>query len=166
MQLQLDQWEVKDMELNPYKVERLWHTLQRHKTLFSDITSGDASNFILAIMSQNTMWFEVRERGILVGLIWFSDLHQVVDITAHMAFFDRRSFEKLNVCRQVVKWMFANMAIHRITVTPPAIYHATIKLLKRLGFVHEGTKREAVLIGGRWHDQLIFGITRSESEGM
>ena len=99
----------------------------------------------------------------MVGIVWFGDMDQVVDCTAHMVFFDRQPAEKLELCRTLMQWMFDQFPLHRITVTPPAIYHATIRLLEKLGFTKEGCKREAVLLGGKWNDQLIFGITRKEA---
>ena len=162
--VQVDKWTIHEMELSKEKVSALWEILQRYKTIFSDITKMDPGNFVQAITSPESMWFEVREHDILIGIIWFGDMHQVVDCTAQMVFFDRRPAEKLEVCRAMMKWMFRSFPIHRITVTPPAIYHAVIRLLEKLGFKREGCKREAVLMGGKWNDQLIYGLTRTEVE--
>jgi hypothetical protein len=162
MKITSGKWEVQDMTLNPAKVMYMWELLQRHRTLFSDLTWGDIDNFVRAIASTNTLWFEVREHDVVVGIIWFDDMHLVTDTLAHMVFFDRMPVEKLEVCNQVIKWMFTKFPIQRITVTPPAIYFMTIKLLRRLGFTQDGCKRQAVLIGGEWKDILIFGITREE----
>lgn len=159
----VDKWAVREMELTPEKVKALWNMLQKYKTLFSDLTRQDLNNFVQVISAPHTMWFEIVEYDAVVGIVWFGDLYQVVDCAAHMVFFDRQPAEKLEVCKTLMKWMFDNFPLHRMTVTPPVIYHATIRLLERLGFKEEGCKREAVLIGGKWNDQMIFGITRNEA---
>jgi RimJ/RimL family protein N-acetyltransferase len=162
--IQLDRWEVDHLRLSWEKVDQLWQMLRKRKTLFSDLTRDDFLNFVQAISSPNSVWLEVREQGVVVGLIYFSEMHKVVDCTGHMVFFDRRPAEKLDLCRAVVKWMFDSFPLHRMTVTPPVVYHATSRLLGRLGFTREGSMRQAVLLGGKWIDQLIFGITREEVE--
>lgn len=160
--LVVGRWVMRHLTLTPYKIKALWEMMQRHRTLFSDITRGDPANFLHSLMSPDSMWFEVREVGVVVGLIWFDELHNIVDCGAHIVFFDRRPTEKLPLCREALRWIFMNTAVHRITVAPPAIYHKTIKLLVSLGFTLEGRKREALLMGGNWVDQVIYGITRSE----
>lgn len=164
MNIQVENWEVRDLELNPEKVQVIWKALSRHMSLFSDLTRGDFSNFVRVLQSDHSMWFEVRRNGILLGLIYFSELYQVVDVNAHMAFFDRNAYEKMPVCREVVKWMFKNFPIHRMSVSPPTMYRGTVRLLDDMGFVREGVRREGVLITGKWRDQVLFGITRTEVE--
>lgn len=159
-----DRWTARDLALSPEKFEAVWELLSRHKTLFSDITRGDEDNFIFTVLQRNSFWFEVVEYDTVVGIIWFGDLHQIVDCSAHMVFFDRRPAEKIHITKKVVQWMFNNTAIHRVSVPIPSIYHSTIRLLGRMGFKHEGTKREALLLGGNWVGQCIYGITRPEVE--
>lgn len=153
---------VEPMVVSPDKIRLIWQRLQKHKTLFSDLTRGNVGLFVREIMDSNTLWFEVRNRGVLVGLIWFEELGQVIDCVVHIVFFDRQPNEKVAVCRELMKWMFNNFPLQRITVTPPAIYYGTIRLLGVLGFTKEGCKRRAVLLGGKWNDVLIYGITREE----
>jgi len=83
-----------------------------------------------------------------------------------MAFFDRKAGDKAEVCKAVIKWMFKGFPIHRINVTPPELYRATIHLLRRIGLKEEGVKRESVLLGGKWRNQALFGITRTEAEAL
>src|ERR1041385_570684 len=39
---------------------------------------------------------------------------------------------------------------------------APARLREKIGFSFEGSKYQSVLLGGRWVDQSIYGITRSE----
>lgn len=157
-----EKWSIEEMTLSVEKLQQLWKVLQKHKTLFTDLTRGDPANFLRTVMAPGTMWFEIREHKVLIGIIWFGDIQQVVDCTGHMVFFDRRPAEKAPVCRKLMGWMFNNLPMERITVTPPVIYHGTIRLLEHLGFFLEGRRYRAVPLGGKWVDQCIYGITRNE----
>jgi len=158
----VDRWTVREVELTPEKTDAIWQMLKKYKTLFSDLTRDDPQNFVKIITDKDTMWFEVIEYDVIVGIIWFGEMWKITDCEAHMVFFDRQPSEKVGVCKEMVKWMFANFPLHRITVAPPAIYHATIRLLEKIGLKREGCKRQSVLIGGKWNDQLIYGILRNE----
>jgi hypothetical protein len=159
-------WEVHNLTLTREKIDWLWHTTSKHQTLFSDLTRGDFDNFFSALTQPNTMWFEVREEEEIVGIIWITDLELVVDVNAHMMFFDKKPAEKAQICRELIKWAFENLAIHRVTVPVPEIYHATYRLVEKLGFKYEGTKREAVLIGRKWYGIKHYGMTREEALGL
>ena len=166
MLMQVERWTVQDMTLTPEKIKQVWKMLKRQRTLFSDLTTNDVSNFVNVITAPNSIWFEVREHGAIVGLVFFSDLHQIVDCTAHMVFFDRNIMEKQKVCVMLIQWMFREFPLQRMSVTPPRLYKKTIHLLKTIGFQQEGLKRRASLIGGRWWDQAMFGLTRAEAEAL
>lgn len=162
MIIQLGPWIVKDLKLSKEKILQLWSMMQRHKPLFSDLTQGDFGNFVRCITGPHTMWFEVRKQNILVGIIWFGGLEQEVDVQGHMMFFDRKPAEKLQIVRATVQWMFENFPLQRLTVEIPSIYTSLNRLLVKIGLTFEGKKREAVLLGNKWRDILIFGVTRKE----
>lgn len=166
MILTVDEWVVQDLTLSPEKLKQVWKMLKRQRTLFSDLTTNDVSNFVAAVTSPNAIWFEVREEGTMVGIIWFGDLHLITDCEAHMVFFDRNILEKKDLCIEVMRWMFHNFPLERISVNPPMMYKKTIYFLKVVGFKQEGLKRRSTLIGGRWWDQAMFGITRTEAEAL
>lgn len=160
--LMVDKWTVKEMVLTWEKVEALWGVMQRFTTLFSDLTRGDFNNFFKVLTQQQTLWFEIWEDEELVGMLWLTDMALTVDASAHMAFFDRRPAEKEAVVRALIKWVFEHYPFHRLSVSVPRMYHATHRLVERLGFRREGTKREAVLIHGKWDDVKQYGLLRSQ----
>lgn len=166
MILEIGKWHVQDMTLSPDKLRQVWRMLRKQRTLFSDLTSGDVGNFVASVTSSNSVWFEVRQNGVIVGIIWFGDLHLVTDCLAHMVFFDREILDKKEVCIAAMKWMFRNFPLQRMSVTPPVMYKKTINFLKIVGFKQEGLKRRGSLIGGRWWDLAMFGITRIEVEAL
>ncbi len=42
---------------------------------------------------------------------------------------------------------------------------ASIRLHKKLGFVEEGRRRRNLFFNGRYHDDVLFGLTREEFDG-
>jgi RimJ/RimL family protein N-acetyltransferase len=41
---------------------------------------------------------------------------------------------------------------------------ASIQLHRKLGFVEEGRRRRQVFFNGKFHDDVLFGLTREEFE--
>ncbi len=160
--LSVEKWQVREMELTQEKVKALWELLQRYPSLFSDLTKGDQKSFVSTLLVPDSVWLEIVDYDVPVGIVWFGELNQVIDTNAHLVFFDRRPAEKLELCKEIVRWMFLNFPLQRITASPPVIYMATTRLLNKMGFTREGTKRKAALIGGKWVDMAIYGITREE----
>lgn len=158
-------WTVVEMVLDQAKVLHLWRVVQMHKTLFSDLTRGDYENFVNTLTSAAAQWWEVWAGDELVGVAWMTGLEQIVDATVHLAFFDRQPTEKADVCKALISWVFSEYPmLHRLTANPPEMYHATKRLLERIGFKWEGRKRQAVLMGGKWHDQQWYGYLRPGAE--
>jgi hypothetical protein len=164
--VEFDRWTVKDTILSIEKMQLIWHMLCRHQTLFTDLTRNDEMNFVHSITSHNSLWFDVFEHEVLVGIVWFGDMQELTNCTGHMVFFDTRPAEKVRLLQLLVKWMFANFPLHRISVTPPVIYWALIRLLERVGFAREGLKHESVLMRGKWMDQAMYRILRTEVEAI
>lgn len=158
-------WRLREMVLTWEKIGILWETMKRHNTLFSDITRDDSANFVEALTTPNTLWMEVwKGDEEIVGVLWVTDLYVTIDANVHCVYFDRAPAEKDGITWEAVKWFFRNFPAQRLTAPVPALYHATIRMLKRIGFTEEGRKRNAILISGKWSDQLLFGITRPEVE--
>lgn len=57
---------------------------------------------------------------------------------------------------------FGEMGLHRVDLRVLAFNTRAIRCYQACGFVHEGTEREAALIGGGWHDDWIMGILAGE----
>lgn len=155
---------VHEMVLTPRKIQWLWEECQKYPTLFSDLTKGDIRNFISFLETPGSYWMEVYDTRHLVGIIYVMNLDQITDCDCHMIFFDRKATDKVPLCRALVRWMFKEFRLHRLSAPVPAIYHATIRLVKNIGFKLEGTKRETLMIGGRWVDELQFGILEAEMD--
>ena len=176
--LEFDRWRVVEMQLTPEKLKWLWEEMNRYRTLFSDLTRGDVENFYDLITSPNSLWLEIYENGYLpggnnsdinpywgkmIGIAYWTGMQNLMDADAHLIFFDRKPAEKADLCREIIRWFFdRNPEIHRMSATLPHIYHATIRLAKKIGFRIEGRKRQSQLMGGRRVDEVMLGLLASE----
>jgi ribosomal-protein-alanine N-acetyltransferase len=65
--------------------------------------------------------------------------------------------------RAVVRHGFEQLNLNRIYAETIADNHPSVRLLERLGFVREGTRREHSLEeDGLFHDSAIYGLLRSD----
>lgn len=154
---------VVELELTKDKPKVLWECVKHYPTLFSDLTRGSEENFAALLADPNSFWLELQDdKGTMKGIIYLTNLQWTFDADAHIVIFDRELADKVQVCKQVIEWLFINFPLNRLTASIPAIYFATIRFAKRLGFKEEGIKRKVYLIGKRWVDEQILGILRAE----
>jgi hypothetical protein len=161
--LAFDGWEVKELALTWEKVDSLWEIIKEYRSIFSDLTRDDKANFKRLLLSPDTFWLEAYKDGTLTALIYLLGLDHSVDATAHLVLLDRDAKTKTELIRRTAAYIFDAFPINRITVPTPVIYFATVRMLERAGFVREGVKRGAFLLGGKWHDIAIYGLLRREA---
>jgi [ribosomal protein S5]-alanine N-acetyltransferase len=58
----------------------------------------------------------------------------------------------------VCQLAFQRLKLHRIDAAVFEFNTRSMKLLQRLGFKREGKKREILRRGGRWYDEVAFGL--------
>lgn len=177
-------WKAHEMVMTLPKVEWLWEQMKRYRTLFNDLTRGDLENFTAIITSNDSFWIEVmNEKQECVGIVYWTGLNRIIDADVHymffdwrwvtprkvteadvhLMFFDRRPAEKVELCKEIAKWFFReNPQVNRMTATLPEIYHATIRLARRIGFKHEGKKRQSQIMGGKFVDEFVLGLLAEE----
>jgi RimJ/RimL family protein N-acetyltransferase len=66
----------------------------------------------------------------------------------------------------VVAYAFGGMALHRLSVRVLTFNERAIRAYHRCGFRVEGREREAALIDGAWHDDLILGLLDHETRAL
>jgi RimJ/RimL family protein N-acetyltransferase len=66
--------------------------------------------------------------------------------------------------RALVDLLFTRGGLRRLVATVSVDNARSIRLLERLGFVREGTMREAYRIEGRLVDQHVYGLLRREHD--
>ena len=160
--ISFDEWEVKELMLTWEKVDALWEVVKQFRSIFSDITRDDKANFNRLLTSPEVYWLEAYKAGELKVLMYVQGLENGIDAAGHMVSLDRETQDKTRLVREIAKYLFANFPINRLTAPTARMYFATCRLLQRAGFTEEGVKRQAFLLGGRWHDIVIYGLLRSE----
>lgn len=61
-------------------------------------------------------------------------------------------------CRAVITHAFEELDLHRVQIRCATGNAKSCAIPRRLGFVHEGTAREAELVNGKYLDLHIFGM--------
>jgi RimJ/RimL family protein N-acetyltransferase len=62
----------------------------------------------------------------------------------------------------VCRIAFRTLKLHRVDASVFQFNPRSMKLLRRLGFVAEGRKRSVLNRGGRWHDEVLFGLLATD----
>ncbi len=97
-----------------------------------------------------------------VGLYYLTDIREF-EATAHFTFFDRRFRGRLDMTKQMLKYVFDRYGFQRLNVYIPMYAKpATETFVRMLGFLQEGRKRKAVYFHDDWFDIKMFGLLRSE----
>jgi RimJ/RimL family protein N-acetyltransferase len=61
---------------------------------------------------------------------------------------------------------FNVMGLHRIGIRVLAYNHRAIRAYEKCGFVVEGREREAGLVDGAWHDDIMMGLLSHEFQSL
>lgn len=161
--IHLEPFDVVELKFDLDTAKWLWWEMNKYRTLWSDVTRGDFRTWYATITMTDSFWLEILHEGEPVGVFYWTDLRQITDCNVHAMFFDRNLVSKTEICVRIIAWFFQNFPeVHRMTATVPAIYHATVRLIKRIGFKYEGRKRESLLMYGNKVDEMIFGLLASE----
>jgi ribosomal-protein-alanine N-acetyltransferase len=56
---------------------------------------------------------------------------------------------------------YGALRLHRVEAASIPTNKASIRLLEKTGFQHEGLAREYLCINGVWQDHLLFGRTKT-----
>lgn len=64
---------------------------------------------------------------------------------------------------EVVRWAFRDLHAHRVKVAAATDNHASLAVIRRLGFRFEGIAREAERCAGRWLDHAVFGMLATDA---
>lgn len=163
--LEVGSWKVHELILTYEKVGWIWTEMQNYRSLFSDLTRGDVNNFWNLISMPDSYWVEISGADEnLVGIVYVTNIQQILDADVHLIFFDRRPAEKTELCKKIAAFLFDKFHFHRMTATVPVIYYATVRLAQKIGFQMEGKKRQSQLMGNRWVDEVILGLLYNEVE--
>ena len=67
-----------------------------------------------------------------------------------------------DITLRVLRYAFEDLHLHRVDPRVLAYNTRAIRCYRGCGFVEEGREREAALVDGHWHDDVIMGILARE----
>ncbi len=107
--------------------------------------------------------FSIRDRKThalygVIGLEMFAHLHQSVELGYWLRHDVTGHGFMTEACRTVLSWSFARLNVHRVRVAAATDNHASLNVIRRVGFRFEGIAREAERCHGRWLDHAVFGL--------
>lgn len=156
-------WKVRELPLDAVKAAWLWEKVQTFKTIYSDLIPDKATAFAAMLQNPFSFWLEIVGEEGPVGLFYVDGLDQVVDANIHLLFYDRKLGDKSELIKEMIELVFRRFpGLHRLTAALPDIYFGTKRLALRSGLKPEGVKRQALLIGGRWVDEALYGVLAHE----
>lgn len=131
------------------------------------ITRDGAERWVDSLMRHPHAW--IIERGTLIGEIRL-DRVDPVDRRASLAvgILEPAALGKgygTEAVRLVLRHAFATLGLHRVSVRALAYNERAIRCYAKCGFVEEGREREAALVDGMWHDDVIMGVLDREFAG-
>ncbi len=132
------------------------------------MTEADAEREIEGLMKRDYVW--VIDAGSFIGHVRLDR----VDLN------DRRASIAIGIADAsrlgqglgsqaialVQGYAFNSLRLHRLSLRVVAYNRRAIRAYEKCGFVIEGREREAALVDGEWHDDVIMGILDREHASM
>ena len=114
--------------------------------------------------------FAIRDRTTrkflgVVGLESFAHLHQSVELGYWLRTDACGRGFMTEAAQATVAWAFRDLKAHRVRVAAATDNHASLAVIRRLGFRFEGIAREAERCHGRWLDHAVFALLATDRRG-
>lgn len=153
-----------DPYLTPNKIQQIWIEYSKHDVLFSDYTKGEVEPFLDMLFSPRAVIAEIHRLSdsSVTGLLMLTKVIPRFDALGHFAIWDRKVKGKEPLIWEMMRLWMDEFDLHRLSVETPGFGKGLIRMIERLGFVHEGTRREGTIHKGAWVGLEMYGITRAE----
>ena len=107
--------------------------------------------------------FVIRDRASkqflgVVGLEALSHMHQSCELGYWLRTDAQGHGLMTEAARACVGWAFSAVKAHRVRVAVATDNHASLAVVRRLGYRIEGIARHAERVGGRWVDHAVFSV--------
>jgi ribosomal-protein-serine acetyltransferase len=99
----------------------------------------------------------------VVGLEAFAHLHQSVEVGYWLRSDACEKGFMTEAARATVEWAFRTLNAHRVRVAAATDNHASLGVIRRLGFHFEGIARQAERVHGRWLDHATFALLSTDA---
>ena len=140
---------------------RDWHeaprSLQQREAEFeAQVAEPDPATVAMIIEADgrvvgdiNLFHIDTRNRAASIGLsIWRAE--------------DRGRGFGTDAMRALLRWGFGELNLHRVELSVDPANERAIHIYEKLGFVHEGRRREAHYGDGRYVDDILMGLLGRE----
>lgn len=140
------------------KLMSIWDRIKGFDNLFADDNFRDPEVYLKKFLDRNSVILET-EGGFLI----IKNIHEGLKAEAHLCFWDHKLSPRADLIKACIVWTFLQFDLYRIE-TEVAEYARAVRrfLEKRLGFTHEGIKRNSVIHRGNLIDMHIYSILREE----
>ena len=111
------------------------------------------------------MVFRIEKEGGLIGEIRFKTIkwfNRKAELSIILSENNQNNGYGYEAMLAAMKFGFQKMNLHRIEAEVIAFNKPSIKLVEKLGFVLEGTLREAKYSDGKYYDIYRYGILKNE----
>ena len=68
--------------------------------------------------------------------------------------------------RALLEWAFATLDLNRVQARVDTRNLASVRVLEKLNFEHEGTPREDCVVNGEVSDSWVYGLLRRDFGGL
>ena len=111
--------------------------------------------------------FSLRDRASrrflgVIGLEAFAHLHESVELGYWLRIDASGRGLMTEAGRAVLDWAFGSVNAHRVRVAAATDNHASLGVIRRLGFRFEGIARQAERCNGRWLDHAVFALIATD----
>ena len=138
---------------HPYEDGMAEEWIRTHPEKFQ---RGEFVNFAIVLRSRNE----------LIGAIGLA-LHQE-HFHAEMGYWVGKPYWNQGYCteaaREVLRYGFEELSLNRIHVMHLSRNPASGKVMKKIGMIHEGRRRQHILKWGVFEDVELYGLLKSEFE--
>lgn len=157
------------------EIEEIYRMLRDQEHKIFDLSwydmGGDLLNYVEARIKEDAVFVITKDNDICAFFILenprlFQDVITRVDVhtAVRKKYWGKTSREIMNTFKDYV---FSNYKIKKVIASVPQCGYGVIKLLKDIGFRHEGTLKQALLFldknnKPKYYDELIYSLTNEE----
>lgn len=157
------------------EIEEIYRMLRDQEHKIFDLSwydmGGNLLNYVEARIKEDAVFVITKDEDICAFFILenprlFGDIITRVDVhtAVRKKYWGKTSREIMNMFRD---YLFSNYRIKKVIASVPQCGYGVIKLLKDIGFRHEGTLKEALLFldknnKPKYYDELIYSLTNEE----
>jgi len=143
--------------------------LRRFLFLPYPISKLEEKEFLEKMMKSKdsvTLSIVVKEGDRLIGNLGLYGIHKINrGAVLGIAIADLEMTSKgygTEAMKLMIDYGFKRLNLHRIELTVHEFNMRGLKAYKKLGFVEDGRRREAIYIDGKYHDEIVMSILKQE----